>query len=202
MLALLLIHFFPNLFPSLLLPTPSHKCSEFWDAVQNGEFEQWLIPETPESTKLMLSRTMNIEDKHLELGGQLIKGLTLMRHKRNENYRRVWKTMEPEIENSQAIVATWAANDCPSQVIWGSDDRIIDRSGAEVLVKILPDSQLDMLENHGHSVNIECPREFADLIVKFRQGKRKSLEAAASKNGQRAGTSDRLLARQDSEDVV
>ena len=125
-----------------------------------------------------------------------------MRHKRNENYRRVWKNMEPEIENSQAIVATWAANECPSQVIWGSDDRIIDKSGAQVLVKILPDSQLDMLENHGHSVNIECPREFADLIVKFREGKRKSLEAAASKNGKQAGTNDRLLARQDSDDIV
>ena len=178
--------------------------SEFWEAVQAGEFEQWLIPETPESTRRMLSRTMNIEEKQLDRGKQLIKGLTIARHKRNDNYRRVWKTLEPEIANSQSIVATWSANDCPSQVIWGSDDRLIDRSGADVLVKVLPDSQLDMLENHGHSVNIECPKEFAELIVKFREAKRKGLEAAAAKNkGKgRNEVKDRLLDSQEGEDVV
>jgi len=170
--------------------------SEFWDAVIAGEFEQWLLPESPESTRRMLSRTMNIEEKQLERGQQLIKGLTMMRSKRNENYRRVWKNFEPEIVNSQSIVASWSANECPSQVIWGSDDRIIDKSGADVLVKILPDAQVDMLDNHGHSVNMECPKEFADLVVQFRDGKKKSLEAAASKNG----TGQRLLAKRDSED--
>lgn len=178
------------------------KNSEFWEAVQAGEFEQWLIPKTPESTKLMLSRTMNIEEKQLERGQQLIKGLSIMREKRNENYRRVWKSMEPEIVNSKSIVATWAANECPSQIVWGSDDRIIDRSGAELLAKVLPDSQMDILEDHGHSINIECPKELADVIVKFRESKRKGLEAAAIKNGEKEDFKDRLLDRSDSDDLV
>ena len=146
------------------------------DVVEKGDFESWLIPETPEDTKLMLSRLMNVDDKQLERGSRLIQGLTHLRGERNETYRRVWRLFEPEIEKSAATVAAWNRIECPAQVIWGLDDRIVDASGANVLVDTLPDCRLDSMNAHGHAVNKECPEELAQLVVEFRdcQKKKKS----------------------------
>lgn len=55
----------------------------------------------------------------------------------------------------------------PTQIIWGRQDQVLDVSGAEVLSNAIPGSQVEVLENCGHSVVMERPRKSAKLIVDF-----------------------------------
>lgn len=58
----------------------------------------------------------------------------------------------------------------PTLIVWGQDDRVLDVSGAEILHKALPNSQLIVMPDTGHLPMLEAPyRSAADYKV-FRAG--------------------------------
>lgn len=56
----------------------------------------------------------------------------------------------------------------PALIVWGEEDRIIPVAAAEVLVRLLPNSQLIRLPEIGHLPMLECPERVADDYLQFR----------------------------------
>ncbi len=56
----------------------------------------------------------------------------------------------------------------PTLIVWGEKDRTINVGAADVLHKLLPNSQVIIMPNIGHMPAIESPRETAESYLKFR----------------------------------
>lgn len=59
--------------------------------------------------------------------------------------------------------------------------QVLDVSGASVLADTLPGSQVDLLDNCGHTVVMERPRKAAHLIVDFITRQQNSGSASSKK---------------------
>uniref|UniRef100_A0A670J9P2 acylglycerol lipase n=1 Tax=Podarcis muralis TaxID=64176 RepID=A0A670J9P2_PODMU len=55
----------------------------------------------------------------------------------------------------------------PAQIIWGREDKVMDPSGAEMLAKAIPSSQVHMLEKCGHFITLDRPRKLSKLLLEF-----------------------------------
>ncbi|KAH0630291.1 hypothetical protein JD844_013193 [Phrynosoma platyrhinos] len=55
----------------------------------------------------------------------------------------------------------------PTQIIWGKEDKVMDPSGAEILAKAIPDSQVHMLDKCGHFITLDRPKKSGKLILEF-----------------------------------
>jgi len=56
---------------------------------------------------------------------------------------------------------------CPVQVLWGRDDKILEPEKAGRFVEELEKCQLDWIEQCGHVPHLEQPDETSRLISKF-----------------------------------
>ncbi len=74
----------------------------------------------------------------------------------NELYER-GEFVEDELEGLAA----------PALVIWGARDRVIDVSGADVFARLVPEVEVQVLDNVGHSPMTEAPARTARLIAAF-----------------------------------
>jgi 4,5:9,10-diseco-3-hydroxy-5,9,17-trioxoandrosta-1(10),2-diene-4-oate hydrolase len=54
-------------------------------------------------------------------------------------------------------------------LMWGRDDRFVPLDSALGLLKRLPDGRLHVISNCGHSVQLEFPEEFAQVVTGFLQ---------------------------------
>jgi pimeloyl-ACP methyl ester carboxylesterase len=57
------------------------------------------------------------------------------------------------------------AIDVPVTVLWGNRDRLCLPSGAKELVKALPEAKIEMLDDVGHTPQVECPDLVVEAIV-------------------------------------
>ncbi|MDB5986259.1 MAG: alpha/beta hydrolase [Nevskia sp.] len=57
----------------------------------------------------------------------------------------------------------------PALIVWGARDRVVDVSGAEVLHRLLPNSQVSIMPNIGHLPMLEAPRASAETYLRFRE---------------------------------
>jgi 2-hydroxy-6-oxonona-2,4-dienedioate hydrolase len=55
----------------------------------------------------------------------------------------------------------------PTLVIWGRDDKLVPLSFGERFHREIANSQLQIIDNCGHSPEVECPDEFASAVVQF-----------------------------------
>ncbi|KAJ6668177.1 hypothetical protein lerEdw1_015554 [Lerista edwardsae] len=55
----------------------------------------------------------------------------------------------------------------PTQIIWGKQDRVFDPSGANILAKAIPNSQVYMLEECGHFITLDQSEAMAKLLLYF-----------------------------------
>ena len=53
---------------------------------------------------------------------------------------------------------------CPTEIVWGAEDRIIDPSAAPVWNAAIPDSRVTMIPEAGHSTMVERPAEVAAVV--------------------------------------
>ena len=53
---------------------------------------------------------------------------------------------------------------CPTEIVWGENDRIIDPSGGPVWRDAIADANLTIVPRAGHSTMVERPREVADCV--------------------------------------
>lgn len=57
--------------------------------------------------------------------------------------------------------------DCPVLLIWGADDVMVFRTGAERVLEAAPAARLEVIEDCGHCPQIECPEHLAELLLGF-----------------------------------
>lgn len=55
----------------------------------------------------------------------------------------------------------------PSLIVWGRQDRIVPLNCGELYQKAIPDSKLSVIDNCGHSPQIEKPDEFVRTVMDF-----------------------------------
>jgi pimeloyl-ACP methyl ester carboxylesterase len=53
-------------------------------------------------------------------------------------------------------------------IMWGANDRAINVATADVLHKLLPNSQVVIMPDIGHLPMLERPRESAEAYLRFR----------------------------------
>jgi pimeloyl-ACP methyl ester carboxylesterase len=82
---------------------------------------------------------------------------------REMTFRIAWKPYmyNPTLPHLLGAVAT------PALVVWGREDRIVPLECGERYAKVLPDARLSLVEGAGHFVEMERPRELAELVTAF-----------------------------------
>ena len=56
---------------------------------------------------------------------------------------------------------------CPTLIVWGDSDRLIDVRDADVFAELIPDSRKVVFADTGHVAMLERPGEFNDLLADF-----------------------------------
>ncbi len=85
---------------------------------------------------------------------------------REMNFRIAWKPYM----YSQTLPHLLGAVTAPTLVVWGDDDKIVPRSAAEIYIDHLPNGQLEIVPKCGHYVDLEKPKELANLVTSFIRG--------------------------------
>lgn len=52
-------------------------------------------------------------------------------------------------------------------LVWGDRDRLVFDRGAERVLSTVPEAKLELLNGIGHCPQIEAPRRFVQLLLKF-----------------------------------
>jgi pimeloyl-ACP methyl ester carboxylesterase len=55
----------------------------------------------------------------------------------------------------------------PTQIIWGENDNFVPRSHGETYARLIPQTELKIISNAGHSVHVESPEQTAKLVLGF-----------------------------------
>lgn len=56
----------------------------------------------------------------------------------------------------------------PVMLIWGDRDRLVFHRGAQRVLDAVPGSQLELLEGIGHCPQVEAPKRFTEVLLRFR----------------------------------
>ena len=59
---------------------------------------------------------------------------------------------------------------CPTLIVWGEQDRLIDVADADVFAELIPDSRCVIFEDTGHMAMLERPAAFNALLRDFLVG--------------------------------
>ncbi|XP_069823079.1 monoacylglycerol lipase ABHD6 isoform X3 [Dendropsophus ebraccatus] len=145
-------------------PNDSTFLKQLKDINESGNHEKIpLIPTSAEEMEKMLKLCSYVRFK---IPQQVLQGLVDVRIPHNDFYRKLFLDMVEE-KSRHTLHESMHKITAPTQIIWGRQDQVLDVSGAEVLAKAIPGSQVEILENCGHSVVMERPRKSAKLIVDF-----------------------------------
>ncbi|KAM9362452.1 monoacylglycerol lipase abhd6-A-like [Symphorus nematophorus] len=148
----------------LVYPTDSEFISRLREMEKSQQDDSNpLIPSTPQELENMLKLCCFSPPK---IPRQLLRGLLNNRIPNNGFYKEVFMEIVGEkcrhsLQENLHLITTAV------QVIWGKEDQVVDVSGAAVLQAALPNCQVEVLENCGHSVVLERPRKSANLIMNF-----------------------------------
>ena len=80
-----------------------------------------------------------------------------------ELHSRIFETLA----NSMDINPKAATVQAPTLIVWGTEDRALDVSGAEILDGLMPNSQLIVMEGIGHLPMLEVPKQAANDYLAF-----------------------------------
>ncbi|KAK5911974.1 hypothetical protein CesoFtcFv8_001894 [Champsocephalus esox] len=148
----------------LVFPTESEfivRLREMEKTPQQGSIP--LIPTTTQELESMLKLCCYTP---ISLPKQLLRGLLDNRVPNNDFYKEVFMEIVGE-KSRHSLQERLHLITSPVQVIWGKEDQVVDVSGAAVLQAALPNCQVELIENCGHSVALERPRKSANLIMDF-----------------------------------
>ncbi|XP_054473796.1 monoacylglycerol lipase abhd6-A-like [Anoplopoma fimbria] len=141
-------------------------------AIENTQESIPLIPSTPQELEDMLKLCCY---SPLNLPRQVMRGLLDNRIPNNDFYKEVFMEIVRE-KSRHSLQENLHLITSPVQVIWGTEDQVVDVSGASVLEAALPNCQVVLLDNCGHSVALERPRKAANLIMDFLSAQEVSCE--------------------------
>jgi pimeloyl-ACP methyl ester carboxylesterase len=72
-----------------------------------------------------------------------------------------------EFKKTSALESLLNGFNAPTLIVWGKQDRVLHFSGAKILGSIMPDAQVEVIENVGHLPMLERPEETADIYLRF-----------------------------------
>ena len=72
-----------------------------------------------------------------------------------------------EFKKTSSLEGTLNGFTVPTLIIWGKQDRVLHFSGAKILGSVMPNSQVEVIENMGHLPMIERPKEMAEIYLRF-----------------------------------
>lgn len=148
----------------LVYPKESEFIIRLREMEKNQEQERIpLIPATPQELEDMLRLCCHTP---LNLPKQVMRGLLDNRLPNNDFYKEVFMEIVGE-KSRHSLQENLNLITVPLQVIWGTEDQVLDVSGAAVLQAALPNCHVELLDNCGHSVALERPRKAAKLIADF-----------------------------------
>lgn len=148
----------------LIYPTDSEFISRLREMEKTQQEDSIpLIPSTPQELDDMLRLCCYTP---LNLPRQVLRGLLDNRIPNNGFYKEVFMEIVGE-KSRHSLQENLHLITSPAQVIWGKEDQVVDVSGATVLQAALPNCQVELLDNCGHSVALERPRKAAKLIMDF-----------------------------------
>jgi pimeloyl-ACP methyl ester carboxylesterase len=75
--------------------------------------------------------------------------------------------LDMELQNQSLDSAALSAISKPTLIIWGSDDKLIDKRSADTLSKGIRGSTLEMLESAGHDPHYTKPELVKAALLKF-----------------------------------
>nr|UXE46159.1 lipase 1 [uncultured bacterium] len=84
------------------------------------------------------------------------------------NYSLNVKIFNEVRSQSLPLDKTVAGLKTPTLIVWGSDDRVQNVSGAEILHRLMPDSKVVIMSGVGHLPMLEAPRQAAEDYIAFR----------------------------------
>ncbi|KAK9406172.1 monoacylglycerol lipase ABHD6 [Crotalus adamanteus] len=122
-----------------------------------------LVPSTVEEMRDMLKLCSYVRFK---VPHQILQGLVDVRIPHNDFYRKLFLELIDE-KTAACLYDNMSKIKAATQIIWGKQDQLLDVSGADILAKAIPDAQVHVLENCGHSIVVERPRKTAKLILDF-----------------------------------
>jgi pimeloyl-ACP methyl ester carboxylesterase len=80
--------------------------------------------------------------------------------------RLVW---QPPLYNPH--LAKWLHRiTVPTLIVWGDDDKLIPAAYGPALQKMIPGSKLEVIKECGHVPQIECEKEFVNIVTGFIEG--------------------------------
>jgi haloalkane dehalogenase len=91
----------------------------------------------------------------------------------SQTARRAFHTVNNEIvgqiDTNQRSLETLTALRTPTLILWGGQDPYLKPAVARQFHRLVPDSQLHMIADAGHFLQLQAPDEVADLILRFLQ---------------------------------
>nr|XP_057910876.1 monoacylglycerol lipase abhd6-B-like [Doryrhamphus excisus] len=148
----------------LVYPTDSEFISQLRELEKNPEQESIpLIPSTHQELEEMLQLCCYAP---LKLPRQVLRGLLDNRIHHNGFYREVFMELVDE-KSRYSLQENLHLITSPLQVLWGKQDKVLDVSGASVLEAAVPNCQVALIDNCGHTIALERPRKAAKLIMDF-----------------------------------
>jgi len=92
--------------------------------------------------------------------------LNVLARQRIENYtleERIFKEMLAD-----SVEQRVTGLETPALIVWGSEDRLINVETSKILIKLMPRSQVIVMQNIGHLPMLENPKQSALDYLKFR----------------------------------
>lgn len=88
---------------------------------------------------------------------------------RNEDYLSVNKVMRKVflLATKEDLKKDAARIIKPTLIVWGETDRLTPLSDANMLHKLVNNSQLEIIKDIGHSPNVKAPEELSKIIVEY-----------------------------------
>ncbi|CAG5126726.1 unnamed protein product [Candidula unifasciata] len=167
---------YPHLVGALTLTCPSMKTPVESRTIQDNKIQVLqngglltldncpMLPQTAQKLQAMLDISHYYRVKYPQ---QILKGAVELRKKKNDIYLHLVNYLISE-ESSVLLENNLHRIQCPTQVIWGKEDWIVDISGVDVLREKLADCrQILILEECGHAINLDQPVLFAKAMLQF-----------------------------------
>jgi pimeloyl-ACP methyl ester carboxylesterase len=90
---------------------------------------------------------------------------------KSEIFEKKWKDALPKDYMTRGFLDSISKVNTPTLIIWGEKDKEIPLVCGYLLNAIIKNSKLVILENIGHSPNLEAPQQVAEIIANFVRGK-------------------------------
>ncbi|XP_020651078.3 monoacylglycerol lipase ABHD6 [Pogona vitticeps] len=125
--------------------------------------ENPLIPLTVTTIAGFLKLTMY---KSMKLPNQILRGMLKRREQESNFFVKCFSDLFSE-ENRYQLQDNISKIKTPTLVIWGKNDHVLDPSGAEILARAIPDTQVHVLEKCGHLITLDMPTKAMGFIMDF-----------------------------------